>query len=91
MTWSNSAVVDGVLVNSTSPTELAGEHGTWMRAVIHNRLGTLYIKMGTDASSSDYTYRLNKDAILETENYGGPITAVTASGAGFVDVTFYRG
>lgn len=87
----NSAVVDGVLVTSTSPTDLVSEQGTWTRAIIHNRLGTLYVKLGPNASSADFTYRLNKDAILETENYGGPITAVTASGAGFVDVTFYRG
>jgi hypothetical protein len=89
--WSNEAVVDGVLITSTGPTVIIPVSGTWTRAVIHNRLGVVYIKLGPDASSADFTYRLNKNAILETENYGGPVSAICESGAGYIDITTYRG
>jgi uncharacterized radical SAM superfamily protein len=87
MPVSGRATVDGFLVSSSSPTNLVdtNEHNT--RVVIHNRLGVLYVKLGKECSSIDHTYRINKDAILEITDYTGPITAVTASGAGFVDVS----
>jgi hypothetical protein len=81
------ASVDGVLIVSTGPTDIVDTDLENSRVVIHNRLGVVYVKLGRDCSSADYTWRLNKDAILNISNSIGPITACTASGAGFLDVT----
>jgi hypothetical protein len=56
-------------------------------AVIWNETGTLYVKAGTGASSSSYTWRLTANTELDVENYTGAITATKASGTSTCLVT----
>lgn len=63
----------------------SGQDRDWL--MVHNESGYLYLKLGPAAAMDDYTYRLNGNAVLELTTWVGPVSAVRASGSGWVMCT----
>ena len=85
-TSASSATVTNLSIGTSVTTVLAA-NASRIRAIIHNESGTLYVKYGTGASSTSYTFRLTAQAVLESTQYTGIITAIKASGTSPVLVT----
>lgn len=81
-----SAVVTTVAVG-VSAIQLLASRAARVRAVIFNEAGTLYVKAGAAASSSDYTWRLTANTELDVTQYYGVLTAAKQSGTTDVHVT----
>jgi hypothetical protein len=75
-----SATVTRVAV-STSVVTLLSARAARQQVVVFNEAGTLFVKAGATASSTDYTWRLTANAELDISGYTGIITAIKASGA----------
>lgn len=72
----------------TSAATLAAADSTRQRLILHNESGTLFVKLGVNASSSDYTYRLTANTTLEIPYaQSAAVTAIKASGTSNVQVT----
>jgi len=71
----------------TSAVTLATSNSARIKIVIFNEAGTLYVKLGSAASSTDYSYRLTANTTLEVDTYYGVITAAKQSGTTNVQVT----
>lgn len=83
-----SANVTSVSVSNAAATELLSASSSRKGFVIHNESGSIYVKLGTDASATDYTRRLTSSEFWEVANYTGIVTArKTASGTTNVLVT----
>ncbi len=82
-----TATVTRVVVVPSSATTLLASNVSRMMAIIHNETGTLFLKFGSTASDTDYTYRLVGNTVLEIDKYYGIITARKASGTTDVQVT----
>jgi hypothetical protein len=50
------------------------------KVIVHNETGTLFVKLGSGASSSSYSYRLTANTVLEISGYTGIVTATKVSG-----------
>jgi hypothetical protein len=81
-----AATVTNISVGTSSLT-LAALNSARVKLIVHNEAGTLFVKLGTSASNSSYTYRLTASATLEIGQYAGIVTAVKASGTSAVLVT----
>lgn len=60
------------------------------RAIIFNEVGTLRVKLGANASLTDYTYEILASAgnnRQDIDNYSGIITGIKVSGTTAVQVT----
>ena len=76
-------------VGDSSPVVLSAGGLVRDSLVICNNGGsTLYVKLGTGASSADFTFRLNSNAVLELDGtWQSMVTAIRANGSGPVQVT----
>lgn len=81
-----TATVSTVAVSTTVATLSASNTGK-TGVVIHNEAGRLYVKLGSGASTSDYSYRLTANTTLEINNYAGEITGIKQSGSTNAQVT----
>lgn len=72
---------------STSVATLSASNSSKTGVVIHNEGGVLFVKFGTAATSSSYTYRLTQNTVLEITNYAGIITAIKLAGSTNARVT----
>lgn len=84
------------VASSATTVPLAAANKNRVMAVVHNdSTAVLYIKLGADASSTDYTYRMKPQGTMELpihedgRVYDGLITGVWASANGFAYVTEY--
>lgn len=66
---------------------LSASNSAKLKVIIHNEGGTLYVKLGTGATASSYSYRLTANTVLEIVGYTGIITAIKASGTSNALVT----
>lgn len=85
----SAATVTSVSVTAASTT-LSASTPARKGIIIFNETGTLFVKFGTAASSTSYTYRLTANTVLELTDgciYTGLITAIKASGTSNVLVT----
>lgn len=82
-----SANVVSVSVGNTAAVTLLVADSSRKGFVIFNETGTLYVKLGTNASATDYSYRLTANSPWEVVNYTGIVTARKASGITDVLVT----
>lgn len=82
----STATVTTVTVGPVVVTLLASRAARLL-AVIFNETGTLYIKAGSAASSTDYTWRLTANTELDISHYTGIVTATKASGTSTCQVT----
>jgi hypothetical protein len=81
-----TATVTNVPTTSSAVT-LAAANAARVKLIVTTDAGTTFVKLGTGASLSSYTYRLPLNTTLEIEQYTGPVTAIRSSGTGFVLVT----
>lgn len=81
-----TSVVTRVPVSPTVTT-LQAANPNRRKLILHNESGTLFVKLGTGASSTDYSYRLTANTTLEITDAGDEVTAVKASGSSSVQVT----
>lgn len=81
----------GTLTNvsgsASSVTLLASNASRRQAVIVNDSSAVLYIKFGTTASTTSYTYRLDPYDTLEVENYTGRIDGIWASAAGYARVT----
>lgn len=82
-----TATVTRVSVNPTTAVELSASNAAKTKVVLFNEAGTLFVKLGSAASATDYTYRLTASTMLEITGYHGSVTARKASGTTDVQVT----
>lgn len=85
-----SSVATAVVTNvatSASTVTLASANPSRVKLIITTDAGVTYVKLGTGASLSSYTYRLPLNTTLEITQYTGDVTAIRSSGSGFVLVT----
>lgn len=76
------------IITSGAPTVLSTGGNPRDKFILVNATGTLYVKLGFGASTSDYTYRLNTNAVMEIEGtWQGPITAIRDTGTAVIKVT----
>lgn len=82
-----TATVTRVTTNPTSAVTLLASNVNRVMAIFHNETGTLFLKFGSTASDTDYTYRLIGNTVLEVTRYYGIVTARKGSGTSEVQVT----
>jgi len=82
----SSATVTNTATSASSVT-LAASNAARVKLVIQTDSGTTFVKLGTAASLSSYTYRLSANTTLEITQYTGAVTCIRNSGTGFVLVT----
>jgi hypothetical protein len=80
------ATVSNVSVG-TSAVTLSASNAAKTKLVVYNETGTLYVKLGTAASASSYSYKLTANSVLEFTGYTGVVTGIKASGTTSVLVT----
>lgn len=83
---STLATVTNVSVG-TSVVTLSASNAAKKRVHVYNETGTLFVKLGSAASASSYTFRLTANTAIEIEDYAGLITAIKVSGTTPVLVT----
>lgn len=80
------ATVTSVAVSTTVAT-LSASDSDKTQVVVYNEAGTLFVKLGATASSSDYTYRLTRNTTLEINGYTGIVTGTKDAGTTNAQVT----
>jgi hypothetical protein len=81
-----TATVTSVSVSPTVAT-LAASNASRLKLIVHNESGTLFVKLGTGATSASYSYRLVANTNLEITQYTGEVTAIKATGTSNALVT----
>ena len=81
-----TATVTSVSVSTTVAT-LASANASRLKLIVHNEAGTLFVKLGSAATSASYTYRLVANTLLEITSYTGEVSAIKASGTSNALVT----
>jgi len=71
---------------TTASTVLLGTNAA-RKGVIIQTVNPIFVLLDGNATTVLYTYEMPKKAVVEIENYCGPITACTASGSTTVLVT----
>ncbi len=84
-----TATVTNISVNPSSAVSLAASNAARLKLIVHNEAGTLFVKLGTSASISSYTYRLTANAVLELSGYTGDVTGIKLSGTSSALVTVF--
>ncbi len=80
------------VATSTSVATLLAASGSRKMVIISNESAAiLYVKYGTAASITDYTYAVAANANLELASpiYGGVLTGILSTGTGNAQVTAY--
>ncbi len=54
---------------------------------IHNSAGYLFVRLGGNASVSDYTFRLSPNSTLSLDDWGGAVTAIKQAGSSYIMFT----
>jgi hypothetical protein len=83
----SSATVTSNSVGAVAAVTLLASRAARIRAVIFNESGTLFVKAGSTASSTDYTWRLTANTELDVTDYTGILTAIKSSGTSNVQAT----
>lgn len=80
------ATVTSVSVSTTVAT-LSASNSAKTKVVVYNESGTLFVKLGSGATSASYSYRLTANSTLEIDGYTGIVTGIKASGTSNAQVT----
>jgi hypothetical protein len=83
----STAAVTSVAVNPSTAVTLAASNPARVKLIVHNEAGTLFVKLGTLATTSSYSYRLTANATLELTQYTGDVTAIKLTGTSSALVT----
>lgn len=73
------ATVTSVVVSTTVAT-LSASNAAKTKVIVYNEGGTLFVKLGSGATSASYSYRLTANSTLEIEGYYGIVTAIKQTG-----------
>jgi hypothetical protein len=73
------ATVTSVSVSTTVAT-LSTSNASKTSVIVFNEAGTLFVKLGSGATSTSYSYRLTANTALEITGYAGIVTGIKASG-----------
>lgn len=82
-----TGTLSNVSGSATSVTLLASNAARRQAVIVNDSSAVLYVKFGTTASTTSYTYRLDPYDTLEVENYTGRIDGIWASATGAARVT----
>lgn len=74
-----TAVVTAVTVSTTVATVLTSL-ASRSKFILYNEAGTLFVKLGTSATASDYSMRLTANTSWEFSGYSGVVTAIKSAG-----------
>lgn len=88
--FTTGALTPTVTRVSVSPvaTTLLSADSNRKRFILHNETGTLFVKLGSGASTTDYTFRMTANTTLAVEfQQNAAVTAAKASGTSDVQVT----
>lgn len=80
------ATVTSVSVSPTVAT-LSASNSAKTRVIVYNEDGELFVKLGSGASSTSYSYHLTKNSTLEIDGYYGIVTGTKLSGTSNALVT----
>lgn len=83
----SSSTVTSITVTTVNITLLASNVNRKKAIIYNNTAKTLYVKLGTTASTISFSYLLTSGATLEVPNYTGNIDAILSAGSGPVLVT----
>lgn len=83
---SSIATITSVVVSTTVAT-ISASNASKTKVVVYNESGTLFVKLGSGASSTSYSYRLTANTVLEISGYTGIVTAIKATGSSNALVT----
>lgn len=83
----SSATIARTATSTTSATVLASNSSRKKAVIINESSAILYVKYGTTASATSYSYMLEPNDTLEETNYTGRIDAILASGTGNAQTT----
>lgn len=83
---SSIATVTNVSVGTSSVT-VSASNAAKTKVIVHNETGTLFVKLGSTASSTSYSYRLTANSTVEINGYTGIVTAIKATGTTPVLIT----
>lgn len=81
-----TATVARITVSTTVAT-LQASNPNRKRLVVFNESGTLFVKLGSTATATDYSYRLTANTGLDVGSYTGVVTGIKASGSSAAQVT----
>lgn len=73
------ATVTSVSVSTTVAT-LSASNAAKTKVIVYNEAGTLFVKLGSGATSASYSYRLTANSTLEIEGYAGIVTGIKSAG-----------
>lgn len=73
------ATITSVSVSTTVAT-LSASNAAKTKVVVYNEGGTLFVKLGSGATSASYSYRLTANSTLEIEGYYGIVTGIKQTG-----------
>lgn len=80
------ATVSSVAVSTTVAT-LSASNAAKTKVIVFNETGTLFVKLGSGATSAGYSYRLTGNTALEIDGYTGIVTGIKATGTTNAQVT----
>lgn len=81
VTFGGSAVATVTSVSvSTTVATLSASNSAKTKVVVYNESGTLFVKLGSGATSASYSYRLTANSTLEIEGYYGIVTGIKQTG-----------
>ena len=73
---------------STVVSTLVTADSNRKKLIVHNEAGVLFVKLGTGATSTDYSFRLTANTTLEIDfSHTAAVTAIKAAGSSFAQVT----
>lgn len=64
---------------STTVATLSASNTAKVKVIVYNEAGTLFVKLGSGATSASYGYRLTANSTLEIDGYAGIVTAIKAA------------
>jgi hypothetical protein len=77
------------VATSIAATTLKVANNARIKLVVATEAGITYVKLGSAATTTDYSYYLPARSVLEIGDYTGIVTAIRASGSDNVQVTEY--
>ena len=76
-----------VVVTDALPVVLLESSDNRKSFVIHNSVGVLFVRLGGDASTNVFTFRLPSSTTLEYGEFRGRVTAIKEAGQSAILIT----
>lgn len=83
----SSVTIARVATSTTNATLLSSNSSRKKAVIVNDSNSILYVKYGTTATATSYTYKLQSDDTLEETNYTGRIDGILDTGTGNAQTT----